>query len=112
MRPITAEEGEALAAWYREAGRIETVLSQADESRAVKKIEATAPKAEAPPEEGFSLEFEAEAEPEPKPEPKPKKKAAPKKAEPKQEVAEETSEEPNDKLSVDLDNILAGLENA
>jgi hypothetical protein len=104
IRPITNEEGEALTEWYKEASRIETVLSHAEQDRAVKKQETVAKKAPAK-EEAFSLEFEGEETPEPK-KPAPKKKA-----EPKQEVAEETSDEPKDKLAADLDSILAGLEN-
>ena len=101
VRRITEAEAHELTAHYK-GEKIEAILTQADENRALQKQALVEEKKPEPPkQEAVSLEFEedapkAEAKPEPKPEPK---------VEEKQEAAEPSG------LEADLDGILAKLEN-
>ena len=112
IRRITQEEAVEMAEHYK-AERIDVILTQADEARAVQKQALVATDKPAPQQEAVSLDFEEtpqEAEPVVKAEAS-KKAATKKKAEPKAQPAEKPPEESSE-LSGELDDILSKLENA
>jgi len=111
VRRITQAEAVEIAKHYK-AERIETILTQADESRAAQKQALIATDTPEPKKaESMSLEFEETAQ-EAEPVAAPKKAAGKKKAAPKAQPVEEQPPEESPELSGELDDILSKLENA